>query len=337
MKTLTVVIPSRNEQEFIAKCLDSIINSDFPKELLSVIVCDGMSTDDTPLIVKSYADKYDYINLKENTHRTTPYALNLGIKESNSNYITILGAHAEVHKDYFSRSVSAFDIDENIACTGGVLENRYHNKVSNAIGNALSSAFGVGDAYFRTGNSSGFVDTVAFGTYKKEIFNRIGLFDEDLARNQDDEFNFRLLKNGYKIYLEKNIKAKYYVRASYSKLWKQYWQYGYWKVYVNVKHKMITTLRQIVPLLFVLFIVAGFVLSVFQPILTKYYIGVVSIYLAIGLISSVRKSKSIFLVVLNWFSYFIIHFSYGTGYLAGIFKFAIFRKKPGSKAESLTR
>ena len=337
MKTLSVVIPSRNEQDYIAKCLESIINSDFTKEKLAVFVCDGMSSDKTPEIVHSFELKHPYIKLIQNKDKTTPYALNLGIKESGSEYITILGAHAEVSKDYFSRSIKAFELNERIGCTGGFIANQYHDIASNAIGNALSSSFGVGNAYFRTGKSSGYVDTVAFGTYKRVVFVKIGLFDEDLARNQDDEFNFRLVKNGYKIYLDKEITAKYYVRASFNKLFKQYWQYGYWKVYVNVKHKMITTLRQLIPLFFVLFILTGVVLSILNYVFFKLYILILFIYLVTGLFSAVRKSKKIGTIILTLISFFIVHFSYGFGYLMGIIKFVFFRMKPGLTAESVTR
>lgn len=337
MIKLSIVIPCRNEANYIARCLESIINCDFSKDELFVFVCDGMSSDETPEIVRSFEIKYPYIKLIQNKYKTTPYALNLGINESDSEYITILGAHAEVNNDYFTRSIKAFELNENIACTGGLLTNQYHDAVSNAIGNALSSSFGVGDAYFRTGKSSGYVDTVAFGTYKRIIFNKIGFFDEDLARNQDDEFNFRLLKNGYKIYLDKEIIANYYVRASLYKLWRQYWQYGYWKVFVNVKHNMITTLRQLVPLIFVLFVFIGAFISLLSVFNRIAYLLIWIIYLFLGIYFAFKKNSSIKIALMTLISFIIVHFGYGLGYLAGILRFVFFKLKPGNNARRMSR
>jgi GT2 family glycosyltransferase len=129
----------------------------------------------------------------------------------------------------------------------------------------MSSVFGVGNAHFRTGGKSGCVDTVAFGAYRREVFERVGFFDEELARNQDDEFNYRVVQGGFKIFLDPAIQSDYFVRGSISKLYKQYDQYGYWKVFVNKKHGAVTTLRQLAPPLWVLFLLMGWTGSLMHP------------------------------------------------------------------------
>ncbi len=268
---------------------------------------------------------------------TTPFALNIGIKASTSDYATILGAHAEVSKSYFSKSVKDFQIDPKMGCTGGFLINEYEDEVSEAIGSAQSSSFGVGNAHFRTGNASGFVDTVAFGTYSRKVFEKIGYFDEELDRNQDDEFNFRLLKNGFKIYLDKDITANYYVRGSFKKLYRQYWQYGYWKVFVNVKHQMITTVRQLIPMLFVLFLAVGAVLSFVHPILRLLFFAGLGSYLLGAVFFATKKSKTPLQSAKIIFSFLILHLSYGLGYLKGIWDFMVLRKGPSKSSASLTR
>lgn len=336
MKSVSITIPCRNEQQYIGKCLQSIVDCNFDKSLLSVFVCDGLSDDETSLIVIEFAAKYGFIKLIQNKKQTTPFALNLGLKANNADIKIILGAHAEIYPDYINNCIVAFGFDENIGCVGGVIENLYENQTAEVIGKAMSSGFGVGNAHFRTGEMDGYVDTVAFGAYKNEVFEKIGYFDEELIRNQDDEFNFRLLKNGFKIYLYRPIQSKYYVRASFKKLYKQYYQYGYWKVYVNKKHQTITTLRQIVPLLFVLYLLGGAILSLLHPLLFLLYISVLILYFLAGIYSATKqddKLKPIFSIVK---SFFILHFSYGLGYLIGIIDFFLL-KKSIKKQENLTR
>jgi glycosyltransferase involved in cell wall biosynthesis len=316
--------------------MDSILAQDYPLDKLSVFICDGKSTDETIAIINEYSNKHRNIHFLVNKQQTTPFALNLGINASDSDIVIILGAHSELYPDYVSRCVEAFNFADNIGCTGGIIENVYENEVADVIGKAMSSSFGVGNAHFRTGNKDGFVDTVAFGAYKRDVFNKIGLFDEELVRNQDDEFNYRLLKNGFTIYLYRKIRSKYYVRASFEKLFKQYEQYGYWKVYVNKKHRAVTTLRQVIPLLFVLFLITGAILSVFFILFLKLFILGILMYILISFYSASKLTGNVNKIFRIMKSFFILHFSYGLGYLKGIADFFILQKNI-KKEEALTR
>lgn len=335
ISTVAIVIPCRNEEKYIARCLNSILAQDYSGRI-DVYVCDGKSDDYTREIIKEYAQQHSTVHLLINEKQSTPFALNLGIKTSTSDVVIILGAHSELYPDYVSNCVKAFGNGNNIGCTGGIIENVYENEVAEVIGKAMSSSFGVGNAHFRTGNNEGFVDTVAFGAYKKEVFEKIGYFDEELIRNQDDEFNYRLLKSGFTIYLDKKIRSKYYVRAAYDKLFHQYMQYGYWKVYVNKKHKAVTTLRQVVPLFFVLYLMVGCVASLFSYLFFLFYILGLLVYLFASIASALGLSKDgeqLFPIVR---SFFILHFSYGWGYLKGIIDFFLLGKNI-KKQERLTR
>jgi glycosyltransferase involved in cell wall biosynthesis len=325
--TVSITIPCRNEEKYIGKCLQSILDSTYPKELLEVFVCDGMSDDNTVEIISQFASRYPFIKMIENKRKTTQYALNLGIMASYSDIRIILGAHAEIYPDYINECVKAFEIDPEIGCVGGFLENVMEDHVSGVISVAMSSSFGVGNAHFRTGKKDGYVDTVAFGAYKKEVFETAGYFDEDLVRNQDDEFNYRILKYGFKIYLSHSIKAKYYVRASFPKLYKQYYQYGYWKVYVNKKHRTVTTLRQLVPAFFVLFVVIGFFLAFVHPFLAAAYVITLMLYFLLGFKEAISRTKVPGEVLNVVYSFLILHWSYGTGYLKGIYDFFILNRK----------
>jgi len=336
-KKVSIIIPCRNEEKYIGKCMDSIVNSNYDKNFLELFVCDGLSDDGTENIIKEYSEKYSFIKILKNENRTTPFALNIGIKQSAGDIILILGSHAELSVDYIKKSVEILESDPTIGCAGGVLENIIEDTSFKAIANAMSSSFGVGNASFRTGSKEGFVDTVAFGAYKRKVFDKVGYFDEDLIRNQDDEFNFRLIKNNYKIYLSHSIKAKYYVRSSFSKLSKQYYQYGYWKVYANKKHNTITTFRQLIPPFFVLFIILGLAASIFANLILKVYLGGLLFYLLSAFVAASLISAKFSEIPTIVFSFILLHCSYGSGYIAGSWDFYLINKKPSANSTQLTR
>ncbi len=339
LKMVSIVIPCRNEENYIVKCLHSIANQTYPQEYIKVFAVDGLSTDNSPELIQNFSIKHQNIKYLTNKHKTTPFALNIGIKFSiGCDYIMILGAHAELCSDYIEKAVKILNTNNDIDCVGGILENISENKTTEAISFALSTAFGVGSAYFRTGLKEGYVDTVAFGMYRKTVFEKIGLFDEELIRNQDDEFNFRIKKNNGKILLSKELKAKYYVRSSFKKLYWQYFQYGYWKVYVNSKHKTITNYRQIIPFAFVSFFLFFGMLSFASNNIFVLFAIVISLYFVFAFVFSFKLYRySLINLFKMMYAYFLIHFSYGLGYMLGIFNFLILRKKLNKKDIPLTR
>lgn len=331
-ETVSIIIPCRNEEQYIGRCLDSILKQNFPAQRLDVFVADGLSIDQTREIIQTYADRDSRIHLLVNEEQTTSFGLNLGIKNSKSDVIIILGAHAELLPDYVSECLAVLNGNPHIGCSGGILENVCENEAAETIGLAMSSGFGVGNAHFRTGNKEGSVDTVAFGAYKRIVFEKAGLFDTELVRCQDDEFNYRVIKSGFEIHLSNKIRCRYFVRASYSKLLRQYYQYGYWKVYAGKKHKAVTTLRQLVPLLFILYLLGGIAAGLILPELLPLYLVGLSIYIGASLGSAIRASKKLNQILPVMGSFFILHFSYGLGYLIGIFHFILLNRKVKSDA-----
>lgn len=335
---IKVVIPCRNELGYIGKCLDSLVHCNQTGVELHVWVVDGMSDDGTRPLISEYAARYSFIKLVDNVRRTTPYALNIGLEPLDYDIGIILGAHAVVDKDFVRHNARVLQEHPEVGCAGGIITNVHENELSRVISNAMSSPFGVGNAYFRTGGKSGYVDTVAFGAYRREVFEKIGFFDEDLVRNQDDEFNYRVTKAGFKIYLDPKIESQYYVRGSFSKLYKQYFQYGYWKVFVNRKHATITTLRQLAPPLWMLFVSVGWVGFFLHPLLGYSYVGMILIYLTLAKFTAIRTAgwqiPMIFKLVA---CYMILHASYGWGYLKGMFHFYILRRNPTEGSQQLTR
>ena len=334
---ISVVIPCRNEEAYIEKCVSSVLASNYSKELFDVLICDGQSDDKTREIVRNRFSEFPNVHLIDNPEKTTPYALNYGIKYNNADVVIILGAHAEVDPNYLPLCAETLNMYPEAGCVGGVLETVSQDERTEAIALSMSSSFGVGNAYFRTGDFKGFVDTVAFGAYRREIFNQIGLFNPVLARNQDDEFNFRLLKFGWKIYLNPEIKAKYFVRSSFNKLFRQYQQYGYWKVFVNREHATVTTFRQLIPPIWVAYLFAGplaFVLNVYLGALWS--LGVI-VYILVSWFSAIKIAKNILQSSQIIWAFYILHLSYGIGYLEGVYDFLILRKKGGLRNTSLNR
>lgn len=334
LPSISIIIPCRNEERYISKNIDSILNQDYTGQL-EVLIVDGMSDDNTREIVKQYNNPN--VRLIDNPHQFTPHALNIGVDHSKGDIFIILGGHAFLDKSFVSNNIKILQTDKSVGCAGGQILNIYENETGEIISKAMSSIFGVGNATFRTGGQAGYIDTVAFGAYYKKVHYEIGRFDEDLVRNQDDEYNYKIVKAGYKIYFDPSIISHYNVRGSLKKLFKQYYQYGYWKVYVNVKHKTVTTVRQMIPLFFVLGLIAGAILSLLIPYFIWAFVGGISLYVLMALFFGFKTAKNSIesLKVATIFP--ILHFSYGWGYLIGIINFIILRKKPSKRSKETTR
>ncbi len=334
---VAVVIPSFNEEAYIEACVMSVVNNSYVDGNFDIYVVDGRSTDETRIIVAGIASKHKNVHLVDNPKKVTPVALNLGLMSSDADVKIILGAHSVVANDFISANVQVLKDYPEAGCAGGVIQNVYETKSAETIGLAMSSSFGVGNASFRTGAKNGFVETVAFGAYRQSVFDKIGYFDEQLVRNQDDEFNFRLISSGFKIYLSNAIGVDYFVRSSFSKLRKQYYQYGYWKVYVNKKLRTITTLRQLFPAAFVAFLVFGILLSWINYVIPILLLSTIGLYALCALFFASKKARSFRQLILVCATFFILHFFYGAGYLVGIFNFILLGKKPSKRQAEVTR
>lgn len=321
---VTVVIPCRNEENYIKGCIESILSNDYPDDLTEIIVVDGLSNDKTPEIIKANYSDAKNIKLFTNEKKTAPYAFNIGIENATGDYIIIIGAHSFYPKNYISKLISwhkkldAYNV-------GGILETdvRNKNKKSLAIIEVLSSKFGVGNASFRTGIDELMeVDTVAYGCYKKECFEKFGLFNTDLTRNQDIEYNKRIVNNGGKIYLVPDVKCKYFARETFNGLARNNYLNGLWNILTVYLTKDFgsLSLRHFIPLFFVLSLFVPAILSLF--IIYFLFISALSAILyitATGVVSakiSARNNSTGFIHVFA--SFVILHFSYGIGSLIGL-------------------
>ena len=246
---ITVVCPIYNEEKYIARCIESIMEQDYPKSDMEVLFVDGMSTDHTRAIIEEYLPRCPYLRVIDNPQRIVPYAMNAGIKAAKGDVIIRLDAHALYPSNYFSELVRKL-YELNADNVGAVCRTLPANDTPKckAIAAALSSAFGMGNSYFRIGAKEiKQVDTVPFGCYRKDVFDRIGPYDNDLVRNQDDELNARLIKHGGKIYLIPYIVVDYFARDTIKKTGKMFYQYGLYKPLVNKKLGSPATVRQFFP------------------------------------------------------------------------------------------
>ncbi len=329
---VSVIIPCFNEEKFIGPILESLISQDYPHDRMEVMAVDGNSRDRTQEIIRKYAAGWPFIRLLLNERQYVPFALNMGIRESKGDFIIIFGSHADYPHNYISALITrSLSLDaDNI---GGLCIARPpdpSNK-SLAISEALSSPFGVGNSYFRIGaDAIRKVDTVTFGCYKRSVFDRIGLFDESLLRCQDDEFNARLEKHGGSIYLDPDISVDYYTRTTVKSVYRMFFQYGLFKPLVSMKIGKPTTVRQLVPFFFVMFMLTFIPLSLALPAFLWLFLPVMGLYLVINLVFTARimkktKHPALFLY-LPWL-FFLVHFSYGWGYLNGIINFLILHHK----------
>lgn len=323
---VSVICPIYNEEKYIEKCIESVLGQDYPQDRIEVLFVDGMSTDRTREIVSEYSNKYTQIRMLDNKLRIVPYAMNIGIEAAKGDVIVRIDGHAEYPTNYVSTLVHHLDVQEGAENVGGVWITLPCNEknVSYAIAEALSNKFGMGNATYRIGtNKIRKVDTVPFGCYRKSLFERIGNYDTELIRNQDDELNGRIIKNGGKIYLIPDLKIRYFSRDKISKVRRMFYQYGLYKPLVNKKLGSPATARQFVPLLFLLGIVLGGILSVFSIYIMYTYFAILALYLAIGLFIGCKyavKYRRPMLTLLMPYVFANVHLSYGYGYLRGIYK-----------------
>ena len=322
---VSIIIPCRNEEKFIGKCLNSIINNDYSKESLEILVIDGMSEDKTKEIVEKYTKQYLYIKILENPNKFTPFGLNIGVKNARGDIIIRMDAHSTYEKDYISKCIKYLN-QYNADNVGGIwkIMPRTHTLINKAIVFASSSIFGAGDAYYRRGYSRGpkWVDTVFGGCYKKEVFEKIGLFNENLIRSQDMEFNLRLKRAGGKILLVPDIISYYYPKSNLKDFFRHNFSDGIWSTYPLKFEVRIFSWRHLVPLFFVSGLILSLFFSFFFWQARLFFDLIFGSYVFLSLFFSVKISfkKGFQYLFLMPIVFATRHFGYGLGSIWGIVK-----------------
>ena len=336
LPNISVILPVRNEEKYIAACVESIFAQDYPAEKMEVIFVDGCSEDRTVEILRAMCAEHPQIVVLENPNRTVPYAMNIGIAHSRAEIIVRLDAHAEYPPNYIRLSVETL-LTKDCDNAGGVCETRGRGFMGGAIAAMLSTPLGVGNSSFRIANEDKYVDTVPFGCWRRELFDRIGGFDERMTRNQDNELNHRIRKNGGKVYMNHNIKVIYYCRDTIPGIMKMGFQNGTWNVITMVLVPGSMGVRHFVPLAFVLSTLGLLLLT----LLTGSWLfgGLLLLewgaYLLLDVFYAYTIAKEI-----GWAAfpvevilYPLFHFAYGFGSLRGITRLPEFLKREKEKRQ----
>ena len=322
---VSVVMPVYNEEKYIVKCIDSLLMQDYPIDKMEWIFVDGCSKDKTVEILNGYKEKYpSLIKVYDNPNKIVPYAMNIGIAASQGKYIVRLDAHADYESDYISKCIYYLE-NTDAENVGGIAETKANGFMGNAIAKMLSSKFGVGNSQFRTNGDSGYVDTVPFGAFRREVFSKYGGYDERLVRNQDNEMNFRIRKNGGKIYLANDIRFSYYCRDSIAGISTMAKKNGMWNIITMKLCPGSMGVRHFIPFAFVLSVLGLSALSFVSPWFAALLGAELSLYTLLDIIFSAKQAKTIkeFSTLLILFP--IFHVAYGFGSLLGITK--LFSKK----------
>lgn len=342
---VSVIIPCRNEEQHIEACLRSVLAQEPPEGDFEILVVEGRSDDRTRELIERMCRTEPRLRLLDNPARITPAAFNTGIRAARGDLIAIMGAHNTYASDYLlqAQRVSQETGAENV---GGAMECLGQGFLQQVIAASHHCSFAVGGAAWHQTDYEGPADTVFGGIYRREVFDRIGLFDETLVRNQDDELNLRLSRSGGVIWHSPRIRSSYSPRDSLGKLLRQYYQYGYWKVAVIRKHRLPASIRHLVPALFVMLLAGSILMSLILALFSMtqaalLFLGLAAAALLLWLLSALFFSFKIALG--KGFAYLFVlpvvfacyHFGYGAGFLVALGGGG--RKREGATVSAINR
>lgn len=325
--SVSVVVLCRNEQDFIGACLDSLVANDYPKDRFEVLVCDGMSQDGTRDVVESYAKSHSFLKLVDNPRKIPASAANEGIKAARGDFILIAGAHAIYPQDYVSKCVAYSQSYPDADNVGGVrsTEPRDRTVMGKSIAYVSSHPFGAGTAvYHRGGSAPVWVESVWGGCYRREIFERVGLYNESLVVGEDREFNQRIRNLGGSILLAPEIKCTYYARSRFFEYFRWAFRMGFWPFYAGrLVGRPLFYLRNFVPLLFVVSLALSLGVSWRTPLGWFALGGILFPYILIGIASSAgltKRERDLRYVCVVPFVFGVTHVLYGIGSVYGLLK-----------------
>jgi GT2 family glycosyltransferase len=325
---VSVILPIYNEAGFIEPCVQSLLDNTYPRDRMEVLIIDGGSTDGTRDIASRLAERDSRVRLLDNPHKFLAPGINIGIQAARGELLTRMDGHAKVTPDFLQRSVETAGAHPEAWVVGGPVQTIGENFMGNVIGAAMSVPVGVGDAAYRLGNVEGYVEAVLFGTYRRQAFAQVGLLDEGMIRTEDDDLHLRIRRAGGKIYITPAIRSYHYARNSLGRVARQYFQYGYWRIPIILKHGEIINLRKIVPLVFILAWVALIVGSLIWTPLAYALLAFAGLYvlgLLAGALMAIRK-RGLAIGICTPLVFPLLHFGYGLGSLLATIRFVLLRR-----------
>lgn len=319
--TVSIIIPCYNEQATIRKLLEALRLQTYPLDKMEVVISDGLSTDETLDVIGSFQKQHTDLSVRvvENKARSIPSGVNQAIRESRGEIIVRLDAHSMPIPEYVERCVAAHQSGKGNN-VGGVWEIRPGTEtwIAESISFAAAHPLGVGDAMYRLNAKAGAVDTVPFGSFRRELIQRIGAFDETLLANEDYEFNTRVRESGGVVWLDPSIRSVYFSRDTIGRLAAQYWRYGFWKFRMLKRYPHTLRWRQALPPAFVFVLIALIVLSLWFATARLLFVLQFSIYFLIlglaGLRLAIKTRKGFHLWGLP-LAIATMHMTWGAGFL----------------------
>lgn len=323
--SVSVIIPCRNEEKTIHLVLDAIYNQTYPREQMQVVIADGFSEDRTRAEIDAFKTSHPDLDVRviDNPQRIIPAGLNAAIRSSSGDVIVRMDAHSIPNPDYVALCVDSLErgIAQNV---GGVwnIQSGKDSWIARSIAAAAGNPLAVGDAHYRFTDKAAYVDTVPYGSYKRELFEQIGLFDETLLANEDYELNTRILQSGGKIWLDPKIRCTYFARSNLRALAKQYYGYGFWKVQMLKRYPETLRWRQVLPPAFLLGLALTLLVGIFWKPSLYLFTAVLGLYLlillAVGIHMAIKK-RDILMMIGVPLAIITMHFSWGAGFFAGAF------------------
>jgi len=341
----SMIIPARNEEEFIERCVRACLENEYPADKIEVIVADGFSDDQTREIVERLAREDSRVRMFDNPQRISPTGVNIGIRNAMGDIVVFLSGHAVVSRNFMSELARVLREHPDVWRAGGAVETVSMTFMGKAISAAMSSPVGVGVGNWRVGAQEGYVRQTCFSAVPRWVFDKVGVYDEELVRNQDDEFVQRVHEAGGKEYMTQSVRVQYFSRTSLRKLARQYYQYGFWRIRTIQKRRHPAHMRQILPILFVL---------AWLPLAALAAAGAISWWplalplavfagaYALGLLGNVfwvARRDRFGIALLTPLACATIHFSYGWGGLVGLVHWVLLKGKyvPRPEAHHLSR
>jgi succinoglycan biosynthesis protein ExoA len=334
---VSVILPVRNESRYIDGSLGTILAQDYAADRFEVIIADGRSTDDTVAKIRGYQLRHPNVRLVDNSDRLQAPGMNRCLAAARGDVIVRIDGHSEYSPDYISRCVEKLE-QTGADNVGGKMTAISDGYFGECVAQATSTRFGVGGAQFHYAEKETWVDTVYLGAWRRELFERLGLFDEAVGCNEDDEFNYRLQEQGGRVLLSPTIRSVYYNRGTPRSLARQYFRYGYWKVRVMQKHPGQMRSRQFVPPIFVATLLVALLLAAFSTLGQILFLTVLGSYLLANCAASLitaRKSSWRYLPGLIA-TFAILHVGYGLGFLTGLARFSNRWSDPRGKVAALS-
>lgn len=316
---VSVIVPMRNESAWIDRCLGSILAQDYPADRMEVLVAEGMSTDDTGARLAAWAARDRRVRVLANAGQIVPTGLNLAIRESRADVIARIDAHTVIEPDYLRVGVEVLERTK-AGNVGGPMVCRGGGPIADAIASAMHSRFGIG-AYFHFATEERDCDTVYMGMWPRRVFDQVGLFDEELVRNQDDELSYRMRKQGWRIVCSPAMRSLYQNRESWKALARQFYQYGLWKVRVLQKHPRQMSLRHFVPPAFLASTAGSLLLGLAWSPACWLGAAMAASYLTfLGMVAAKEAGAGVSKARL-WWALLLIHQCWAAGFLVGLWKF----------------